>query len=144
MGDRRCQPALELIVIIAVQEVMLAVVLIVDDAIGSDERRLKGRACWLALLAAAIAVAGVRKAAPRQIAFRQIIQAGPGTAVDQCLQAGTIGAGFRPEHSWTRTGRSRGMRDARSLAARLAARPVPVEHRPLEEVVAVGQKCPGC
>src|SRR6056297_1951422 len=96
-------PALELVVIVAVQQVMLAVVLILHDRLSLPQPRLEPLAVGPALFSGAVSVA-----APGQISLRQIGLVGPEPLVDHRLQPRAIGAGL-------------GALDPRSHA--LAARP---------------------
>src|SRR5229473_2196284 len=90
-GER--EPALELIVIVAVEEVVLAIVLVVDDGVGRSEARFEESPFGAPLAAGAIG-----PLAPTEIGIGQIALVLPDPLVDQGLQAGAIGPGHRAKN----------------------------------------------
>src|SRR3954468_13332312 len=90
---RDCQPALELVVIVAVEQIVLAVVLVVQHGVGLGEPRLEQAALRLALTAGTVG-----PAAPAEIGVGQIGIVLPDPLVDQCLQSGAVGSRLRPEY----------------------------------------------
>ena len=76
----------ELVVVVAVQEIVLAVVLVLDDGLGLAKPGLKGRAGTGALGVSAIGIA-----APFQIGVGEIGLVGPKTLVDHRLEPRAIG-----------------------------------------------------
>ncbi len=87
-GDRKA--ALELVIIVAVENVVLAIVLVVDDCLGRGEAVTEERFFGGALGAGAIGVA-----APGEIGLGEIAIALPAALVDERLQSGAVGARFR-------------------------------------------------
>ena len=109
-GDR--QAALELVVIVAVEQVVLAVVLVVQHGVGGGEPRFEQAALGRALAAGAIGLA-----APAEIGVGEIGLVLPDALVDQGLQSGAVGAGLRPEDAVAGAPRGLVRRDARRLRA---------------------------
>src|SRR6266851_8371789 len=89
-GDRKA--ALELVVIVAVENVVLAIVLVVHDCLGCGEAVAEERHFGGTLGAAAIGIA-----APGEIGLGEIAIALPAALVDERLQTGAVGARFRAE-----------------------------------------------
>ena len=90
--DRRRHAAFELVVVVAVEQVVLAIVLILHHRLDRTQPLLEQTSFRLALLAGTIGVA-----APDEIGFGEIRPVAPALLVDQGLEAGTIGARFRAE-----------------------------------------------
>src|SRR5918995_2911421 len=86
--------ALELVVVVAVQNVVLAVVLIVQDELDRGEALLEQ-----AVLGDALGRAAIGIAAPGDIGTREVGLALPAALVDQRLQPRAIGAGLGAEHA---------------------------------------------
>ncbi len=97
MLDRRRDPALELTIIIAVEQVMLAIVLILDEGVGLRQPLREQSSFRIALDPAAISIA-----APIQIDVRKVRLIMPQPLVDHRLQARAISAGLRPKDASTR------------------------------------------
>ena len=93
MPDRDRQPALELVVIVAVEQIVLAVVLVVQHGIGLGEPRFEKPA-----LRSALAAGAIRPAAPAEIGVGKIGIVAPDALVDHGLQSGAVGPRLRPEH----------------------------------------------
>ncbi len=83
------QTAFELVVVVGIEQVVLAVVLVVQHGLDRAEPRLEQRRRGNAAGARAIGIA-----APGDIGARQVGGAGPAALVDQRLQPRAIGAGF--------------------------------------------------
>ena len=83
-GDRHA--TFELIVIVRIQQVMLAVVLVVQDRLNLAQSALQPRTVGCPLLSRAIGIT-----APGQIGLRQISVGGPALLVNQGLQPRAIG-----------------------------------------------------
>src|SRR5437763_7244440 len=90
-GER--EPALELVIVVAVEQVVLAIVLVVQDSVGRGEARLEQAALGPSLAAGAIG-----PLAPAKIGLGEIAVLPPDPLVDQGLQTGAIGPGLRPEN----------------------------------------------
>src|SRR3954451_8047370 len=90
---RDCQPALELVIIIAVEQIVFAVVLVVQHGVGFGESRFEQAA-----LRPALPAGTVGPAAPAEISVGQIGIVPPDPLVDQCLQTGAVGPWLRPEY----------------------------------------------
>src|SRR6476619_5132190 len=85
MPDRDRQPTLELVVVVAVEQVVFAVVLVVQYGVGIGEPRLEQAA-----LRPAFAAGAVRPAAPAEIGIGQIGIILPDALIDQSLQTGAV------------------------------------------------------
>src|SRR5258708_3416426 len=107
MADGDGETAFELVVIVAVQDVVLTVVLVVDDRLGGGETRAEKRAVFRALDARAIGVA-----APGEICLGKLGVALPAAFVDQRLQTGAVSTRLRAEDAVTGAARRRFRRDA--------------------------------
>ena len=94
MRHRRRQPAGELVVIIAVEDVVFAIVLIVQHSIRGGETCLQRAARLDALGILAVSMTG-----PDKECLGEIGPVLPQLLVDQRLQAGAIGARLRAEDS---------------------------------------------
>src|SRR3546814_9426435 len=92
MLDRRGQAPFELIIIIAVEQVVLAIVLVLDQGVGLGQALREEAAFGIALHAAAIGMA-----APVEIDVRQVGAVVPDLLVDHRLEARAIGSGLRAE-----------------------------------------------
>ena len=92
--DRRGEAAFELIVVAAVEQVMLAVVLVLDDRVDLAQPRLEQVVRRRAFAARRIDVA-----APFEIGAREVAGIFPALLVDQRLQPGAIGARLGAEHA---------------------------------------------
>src|SRR6478752_5247275 len=91
---RRRHAALELVIVVAIEEIVLSVVLVLHHGLDGAQALLEDATLCAALVACAISVAS-----PDEIGFRQIGAVLPALLVDQCLQAGAIGAGLGPEYA---------------------------------------------
>src|SRR5436190_23805824 len=107
-GER--EPALELVIVVAVQEIVLAVVLVVQYGVGRGEARLEQAAFRPSLAAGAIG-----PLAPAKIGLGEIAFLVPDPLVDQGLQTGAIGPGLRPEDPVAGAQRRRIARNARGF-----------------------------
>ena len=87
----RRHAALELVVIVGIEQVVLAVVLVVHHEIDAGQTPREVLAGLGAVVLLAVGVA-----APLAKGARQVGVFLPGAAVDQALQAGAVGAGFGP------------------------------------------------
>src|SRR6185312_9824839 len=114
MADRDCEPALELIVIVAVEQIVLAIVLILDDGFDGFEPRTEKRLRLLPRRAGAIS-----EAAPGEISLGEIARIGPAALVDQRLEPRAIGTRLRAEDA--ETGAALGFRRCDSLRLKRAA-----------------------
>ena len=93
VNRHRCRkPALELVVVVAVQEVVLAVVLILYHRLDRAEAAFEER-----VLRGTPFARAVGPAAPGNVSLGEVAGVRPAALVDQCLQAGTVGAGLRAE-----------------------------------------------
>ncbi len=95
--DRRRQAAHELVIVVGIQDVVLAIVLRLRHQVGGGQPRTEIVACSRAVEAAAV---GER--APREIDIGNVSPIAPAALVDQRLQAGTIGARLGAEHAIAR------------------------------------------
>src|SRR5262249_35764794 len=95
--DDQSEPALKLIIIVAVEKIVLAVVLVVEHRLGGSEPRLDHSALGAALGRCTIGVA-----APAEPSIGEIGFALPDALVDHHLQPRSIGAGFRAENPVSR------------------------------------------
>jgi len=91
-SDDEGEPTLELIVVVAVEQVVLAVILVVQHRIGLCQSRFEHFT-----LGAALATCSIRVAAPAEIGLGEIGFDVPDPLVDQGLQSGPVGAGLRAE-----------------------------------------------
>src|SRR6185312_12698640 len=106
------EPAFELVVIVAVEQIVLVIVLIVDhrlDAPDAAGEILMRRASFGD---AAVAVADIGVGAPGEIGAREIVGVAPAALVDERLQASAVGAGLRAEHTGRRAPARGGRREA--------------------------------
>src|SRR5690606_33857873 len=91
------EPALELIVIVGIEQIVLAIVLVVDDGVDVAEARRE---------AAALGRAGGMRAigilAPVEESLAQIGLARPAAGIDEGLEARAIGAGLGAEDAVAR------------------------------------------
>jgi hypothetical protein len=99
------QSSLELVIIIGIQQVMLAVVLVVEHHLNRRQAPLQGGTVGShrnRLAVHGITVSGwipaVAPAAPGQVSLPQVPTVPPLTAVDQSLQSGAIGPRCRTKH----------------------------------------------
>ena len=92
LPDDQRQPALELVVVVAVEQIVLAVVLVVHDRVGGGEPGFEHRPLGPALGAGAIGIP-----APAETGIGEIALVLPDALVDQGLQSGAVGAGLRAE-----------------------------------------------
>jgi hypothetical protein len=90
---RRRHAALELVVVVGIQQVMLAVVLVLHHRLHCRQPLLEQLPRRLALFARAIGIA-----APDDESLGQIATIGPPALVDQRLQPGAIGPWLGAEH----------------------------------------------
>ena len=90
--DHESEPAFELVIVVAVEDVVLAVVLVVQHRIGGGQPRFEH-----CPLGAALAACPIRVAAPAEIGLREIGFVVPDPLVDHRLQSGPVGAGLRAE-----------------------------------------------
>src|SRR6185437_985194 len=104
------EPALELVVVVAVEDVVLAIVLVVDDRLGDGEPCAEEIALGGALRAGAIG-----EAAPGEISLGKIAVALPAALVDERLQTGAVGARLRAEDAMTGAARGRLVRHPRGF-----------------------------
>ena len=86
---RRGRPAFELVVIIAVEQIMLAIVLVLHNRLDLTQPRFETAAVARALAAFAIGVAS-----PFQIGLAKVCLAVPNALINQCLQSRAVGTGF--------------------------------------------------
>src|SRR5258706_14691826 len=91
------EPALELVVVVAVEQIVLAVVLVVDHRVDRAEQALEALARRQPLGAAAVAVTAAGVAAPHQIGLGGGPRVPPAALPDHGLQAAPTGARPRPE-----------------------------------------------
>src|SRR3954451_17632722 len=87
------QPTLELGIVVAVEQVVFPVVLVVQYGVGLGEPRFEQAA-----LRPALATGAVGPPAPAEIGVGQIGIVPPDPLVDHCLQTGTVGPRLRPEY----------------------------------------------
>src|SRR5260370_41292817 len=87
MPHREREAALKLVVIVAVEQVVLAVVLVVEHRVGAGEAGFEEAAPGLALAAGAVG-----PLAPAEIGVGEIAVVLPDPLVDQGLQTGAIGS----------------------------------------------------
>ncbi len=92
MFDRRRHAALELVVVVAIEQVVFAIVLVLHHGLDRAQAFLEQPAFRLALLTCSIGIA-----TPDEITLGEIGAVGPAFFVDQCLQARAIGAGLEPK-----------------------------------------------
>ncbi|MNL54792.1 hypothetical protein D3C87_1781540 [compost metagenome] len=90
--DGKAHAAFELVVVIAVEQVVLPVVLILDHGLDRAQPLLEKVALGLAFLAGAIGIG-----APGEIGVGEIGLTVPALLVDQRLQPGAIGSGLGTE-----------------------------------------------
>ena len=88
-ADRSCGATLELVIIVAVQKVVFAVVLILHDGFGLGQARLECGAIALPFDPRAISIT-----APFQIGLGQIGLVGPQPFINHRLQTSAICSGF--------------------------------------------------
>src|SRR5262249_51027681 len=94
-AQRRCrdrQPTLELIVVVAVEQIVLAVILVVQPAVDRRQPALEQ-----AVLGAPRGTVAIGIAAPGDIGAGEIGGVVPATLIDQRLQSGAVGARLRAE-----------------------------------------------
>ena len=91
-SDDEGEPPLELVVVVAVEQVVLTVVLVVQHRIGGGQSRLEHRS-----LCPARATRPIRIPAPAEIRLGEIDFIVPDPLVDHGLQSGPVRAGLRPE-----------------------------------------------
>src|SRR6267378_281206 len=96
MSDGNGETAFELVVIVAVKDVVFAVVLVVDDRLGDGEAHAEKRAFFSPLGARAIGIA-----APGEIRLGKFGVALPAAFVNQRLQTGTVSTRLRAEDAVT-------------------------------------------
>src|SRR5215211_3906902 len=84
--DGDCQPALELVIIVAVKQIVLTIVLVVQYGVSSGEPRFEKAA-----LRPALAASAIRPAAPAEKGVCEIGIVLPDALVDHCLQTGAVG-----------------------------------------------------
>src|SRR3954467_8359436 len=87
------QPALELVIIVAVEQIVLAVVLVMQYGVGRGEPPLEQ-----APLGSALAAGAIGPAAPGEIGVGKVGLVPPDALVDHYLQSGAVGARLRPEY----------------------------------------------
>ena len=92
--DRDRHAALKLVVVVRIQDVVLAVVLVVHDGVNATQALLKRIRRGLAMFILAIG-----KRACTQVRLGQVGPIGPVAAGDQLLQASTVAAGARAKHA---------------------------------------------
>ena len=106
-------PAFELVVVVTVEQVVLAIVLVVQHRLDRPEPGLGEPA-----LGAALAAGGVSVLAPFEQGIRQLGLVIPGALIDQRLQPGAVSARLRTEDAIA--GAVRGVLLCRSTASRMA------------------------
>ena len=91
---RRRHATLELVVVVGIEDVVLAVILVLHHALDGGKAGLEHAMRRLALQSRAISVAS-----PGHIGPRQIGVALPAALVDQSLQTGTVSSRLRAEYA---------------------------------------------
>src|SRR5437899_3040147 len=91
MPHGKREPALELVVIVAVEQIVLAIILVVQHGFGYRDARLKQLA-----LGAAFTAGGIGPLAPAEISVGEIRLVLPYPLVNQGLQPGAVGTRLRP------------------------------------------------
>ena len=86
-GNGCCRASFKLVIVIAIEQVMLAVVLVLNNGFHLSEAGLKPFAIFIAGTAMAIGIAS-----PFQIGGAKICLSVPDALIDQCLQASPIGS----------------------------------------------------
>ena len=111
--DRREQAAFELVIVVAVEQVVLAVVLVLDHRFDRTQPFLEEAAFGMALRVGAVGIT-----APDQIGFGKIGTVLPALFVDQRLQPGAIGSRLGAEDTVAGTPRGRPLIEAAGDEAR--------------------------
>lgn len=92
MLGRGAHAPLELVVVVAVEQIVLAIVLVLDHGFDRAQTLLEKAALRLSILAGTVGVA-----APAEVSLGKIAARFPALLVDKRLQARSVSAGFRTE-----------------------------------------------
>ena len=92
--DGSGQSAFELVIVVAVQQIVLAIVLVVHDSLDSLQSAGEGAMGSRAVSARCISIT-----APGDISARQVSRGLPSALVDQGLQPSAVSAGFGAKHA---------------------------------------------
>ena len=87
--DRSGESSLELVVVVAVEDVVLAIVLVLDHRFYLPEACRKVAPCRRTICAGPVCIS-----TPFQVDFAELLPVVPDVLIDQCLQAGAVGSGL--------------------------------------------------